>query len=65
MQVFIDPMTANTGYVAASGFIYPTSAAIPEPSTWTMTLIGFAGLAFGVYRARGDSRPSKNETWHM
>jgi hypothetical protein len=31
----------------------PLSAAIvPEPSTWAMMLIGFAGLAFVGYRAR-------------
>lgn len=26
------------------------TAAIPEPSTWIMMLIGFAGLGFGMYR---------------
>jgi PEP-CTERM motif len=52
LQVFIDPLTPNMAYVAASGFIYPTSAAIPEPSTWAMMLVGFAGLAFAGYRAR-------------
>jgi hypothetical protein len=39
------------------GFTYalvdpPLSATIPEPSTWTMVFIGFAGLAFAGYRAR-------------
>jgi hypothetical protein len=52
LQVFIDPLTPNTGYVAASSFVYPTSAAIPERSTCAMMLIGFAGLAFAGYRAR-------------
>ena len=28
------------------------SAAVPEPSTWAMILVGFAGLAFAGYRAR-------------
>ena len=60
LQVFIDPLTPNTDYVAASGFVYPTSAAVPEPSTWAMMLIGFAGLAFAGYRARvGPSIPKK------
>jgi hypothetical protein len=31
---------------AANGF----SSAIPEPSTWAMMLIGFAGLGFSTYR---------------
>ena len=52
LQVFIDPLTPNTDYVAASGFVYPTSAAVPEPSTWAMMLVGFAGLGFAGWRAR-------------
>jgi hypothetical protein len=28
------------------------SSAIPEPSTWAMMLLGFAGLGFAGYRAR-------------
>ena len=27
--------------------------AVPEPSTWAMMLIGFAGLGFMAYRRRG------------
>ena len=31
-----------------------TTRAVPEPSTWAMMLIGFAGLGFAGYkRARG------------
>jgi PEP-CTERM motif len=26
------------------------TAPVPEPSTWTMMLVGFAGLAFAGYR---------------
>jgi hypothetical protein len=29
---------------------------IPEPSTWAMMLVGFAGLAFAGWRARGGVR---------
>ena len=52
----------NSGTSAAVGdgfgFTYdlvdPRSplAAVPEPSTWVMILVGFAGLAFAGYRAR-------------
>jgi phospholipase/lecithinase/hemolysin len=31
-------------------------AAVPEPSTWAMLLIGFSGLAFAGYRRAGESR---------
>jgi hypothetical protein len=29
-----------------------TGSAVPEPSTWAMMLLGFAGLGFAVYRQR-------------
>jgi hypothetical protein len=28
------------------------AAAVPEPSTWAMMLLGFAGIGYGVYRRR-------------
>jgi hypothetical protein len=34
----------------AVGYIYGTPVRIPEPSTWVMMLLGFAGLAFAGYR---------------
>lgn len=30
------------------------SAAVPEPSTWAMMLLGFAGVGFMAYRRRGQ-----------
>jgi PEP-CTERM motif len=54
-------LTFNIGTAAAPadgfGFTYaladpPLSAAVPEPSTWVMMALGFAGLAFAGYRAR-------------
>jgi hypothetical protein len=49
------------------GFTYalvdpPPGAAIPEPSTWAMMLVGFAGLAFAGYRARVGCAVAKNVT---
>jgi hypothetical protein len=49
------------------GFTYalvdpPLSATIPEPSTWTMMFIGFAGLAFAGYRARARAGSLKYVT---
>jgi hypothetical protein len=44
----IDPDTAN-GFNFALHF---TAATVPEPSTWAMLLLGFAGLGFAGYRAQ-------------
>jgi hypothetical protein len=30
---------------------------VPEPSTWTMMLVGFTGLSFAAYRNRRRQRP--------
>jgi hypothetical protein len=33
----------------------PAVAAVPEPSTWAMMILGFAGIGFIAYRRRKDS----------
>jgi PEP-CTERM motif len=39
--------------ITASGvFDNFTSPTVPEPSTWAMLLLGFAGLGFAGYRSR-------------
>jgi hypothetical protein len=43
----------NTGNVGANSFT--TTGAVPEPSTWAMLLMGFAGLGFAGYRGRKRS----------
>jgi PEP-CTERM motif len=42
-------LTLTDGYVAAIGGL--SIATVPEPSTWAMMLLGFAGLGFAGYRA--------------
>jgi hypothetical protein len=37
------------------GTLTVTVAGVPEPSTWVMMLIGFAGLGFTGYRASRKS----------
>jgi hypothetical protein len=50
----IDPVN-NAGYLLD---LVPTSVtvsvpgAVPEPSTWAMMLLGFAGLGFAAHRGR-------------
>ena len=36
----------------------PPQPAVPEPSTWAMMLIGFAGLGYAGYRSRRGERPA-------
>ena len=44
-----------TGVVGAAGTLTPTLfGAVPEPSTWAMMLLGFAGVGFMGYRRKGQ-----------
>ena len=38
-----------------TGTMDPITAAVPEPSTWAMMLIGFAGIGFAAYRQKNKS----------
>lgn len=44
--------TGNTGSVAAGRLI---TSAVPEPSTWAMLILGFAGVGFMAHRRRHQS----------
>jgi hypothetical protein len=44
----ISASLTNTSMTGASAILFPLM--IPEPSTWAMMLIGFAGLGFAGYR---------------
>jgi hypothetical protein len=35
----------------------PVAPAVPEPSTWTMIILGFAGIGFMAYRRRWCTTP--------
>jgi hypothetical protein len=44
------------GGIAAYGFtIVPFYHPVPEPSTWAMMIIGFAGVGFMAYLRRNQS----------
>ena len=52
---------AASGIGDGFGFAYdfgPSKTDLPEPSTWAMILVGFAGLAFAA-RSRRTARPAK------
>lgn len=54
--LFLDPSLVAQGYsiVVSDGIgnDLTLNAAVPEPSTWAMLLIGFAGLGFMAYRRK-------------
>ena len=35
-----------------------SGSVVPEPSTWAMMLLGFAGLGFAGYRRASQARPA-------
>jgi hypothetical protein len=41
--------------------VFALGGAVPEPSTWAMMLLGFAGLGLAGYRSTGGSRCSSRK----
>jgi hypothetical protein len=50
--VNISGVPSDSGYWTADNIVYN---AVPEPSTWAMIMLGFAGLGFAGYRASRKS----------
>ena len=46
-----DLLTSTTGEVGATSTVI---TAVPEPSTWAMLILGFAGIGFMAYRRRNS-----------
>jgi hypothetical protein len=51
---FLD-FTGDAGSLASYGGTINTVAAVPEPSTWAMMLLGFLGVGFMAHRKRGGN----------
>lgn len=60
--LFLDPSLVALGYSVITsdgiGNNLTVNAAVPEPSTWAMMLLGFAGVSFMTYRRK--SKPAFN-----
>jgi hypothetical protein len=58
--LFLDPSLVALGYTIITsdgiGNSLTVNAAVPEPSTWAMMLLGFAGVGFMAYRRK--SKPA-------
>jgi hypothetical protein len=50
--LFDDPSTIQISWVGFGFIQQPIASAVPEPSTWAMLLIGFAGVSFMTHRRR-------------
>ena len=49
--------SSSAQFASASGYqVIATVAAVPEPSTWAMMILGFAGVGFMAYRRK--SKPA-------
>jgi hypothetical protein len=51
----VGSLPSNDGPDSFVAILGPT-AAVPEPSTWAMMILGFAGVGFLAYRRRGQNR---------
>src|SRR3954453_9406877 len=52
----------GTGFRVDAAATPPPVAAVPEPSTWAMMIMGFAGIGFMAYRRRNQVNP-RHELW--
>jgi len=58
VSAMIDPMFSSDfgGEFAFSPGVFAATSAVPEPSTWAMMILGFAGVGFTAYRRK--SKPA-------
>ena len=51
--IFGGPIPGNHASLLFEGTVtFDAVSAVPEPSTWAMLLLGFAGIGYGVYRRK-------------
>jgi hypothetical protein len=47
--------TVASDFPSFTGFSVSSVSAVPEPSTWVMMILGFAGLGFAAYRRKSKA----------
>lgn len=52
---FLPNGTWSGGFIDAVSLTTPVAGAVPEPSTWAMMALGFAGLGFMAYRRKSKT----------
>jgi hypothetical protein len=50
--IFGGPSGGHSALYFEGTVSFDTVSAVPEPSTWAMMLLGFAGIGYGVYRRK-------------
>ena len=53
---------SGTGGVTILSETYFPTAAVPEPSTWAMMILGFAGIGFMAYRRKTKAHAARRST---
>jgi hypothetical protein len=61
--LYMPNSVVQIGAATFSGGFTPTPPAVPEPATWAMLLLGFAGIVFAA-RRRCSAQPSNDTTVH-
>ncbi|HEY5505363.1 MAG TPA: PEPxxWA-CTERM sorting domain-containing protein, partial [Sedimentisphaerales bacterium] len=51
-QSYTDSSAQFAGRQGQGNQIFATISAVPEPSTWAMMILGFAGIGFMAYRQK-------------
>jgi hypothetical protein len=57
-KIYLTSVTPGPDLIGLSGHDYALPSGVPEPSTWGMLLIGFAGLGYAGYRRGRTNRPA-------
>jgi hypothetical protein len=52
----LDPFTTVTFATTGNAFEFSLGTAVPEPSTWAMMVLGFAGLGYAAFRRNSTGR---------
>jgi hypothetical protein len=55
-EVVFSNLTSDGVFTTTAGEQFASVAAVPEPSTWAMMILGFAGIGFMAYRRK--SKPA-------
>jgi hypothetical protein len=62
-QIVITGITRGEGGLITGRMTVAPLAALPEPSTWAMMILGFCGLGFMAYRRKNSAPATGASLW--